>query len=201
MRALKDSAPDLSISSEDVNFSPEVPIEGQPVTITASIHNQGGKQVNDVRVVIGDRSSVIGEEIIPTIGAGESREVSFDWLAEAGTNEFEIIIDPDNLIPETNEDNNSVYFFLTPGTKPDLTLSDQDITFSPPAPQVGDPELLISANVYNKGETPADNFRVELTANSQQLTAYNITTIPGGRYVLVQALISGNYQLHPRGVD
>jgi len=38
LRALKDSAPDLVINSEDVSFIPQVPIEGQPALITAKIH-------------------------------------------------------------------------------------------------------------------------------------------------------------------
>jgi squalene cyclase len=108
LRALKDSAPDLAISSEDVGFTPQVPIEGEPVTITATVHNRGGRQVEKVKVVISDQSSVIGEETIQTIPVGGSEAVEFTWIAESGTHEFEIVVDPENLISETSEDNNSI---------------------------------------------------------------------------------------------
>lgn len=191
LRALKNSIPDLAISSEDISFSPQVPIEGESVLITATIHNQGGTSVENVKVVISHLSLVIGEEVIPSIPAGGEEMAFFTWTAEAGTNEFEIVVDPENLIKERDEENNSVYFFLTTGTRPDLTLSSEDITFDPPNPQVGDPELIISANIYNKGESEANDFVVELTINGQPPIEENITTLLGGQVTDVQVKMLG----------
>jgi len=43
-------APDPSISSDNILFSPENPVEGQPVNITAVIHNIGGYTASNVTV-------------------------------------------------------------------------------------------------------------------------------------------------------
>jgi len=191
LRALKDSGPDLTVSSEDLSFSPMVPIEGETVTITAVVRNRGGTSVENVKVVVRGQGSVVGEEIISMIEVGGEEMVSFDWVAEKGTSEFEVVVDPEGLIEERDEDNNSVYFFLTTGTRPDLTLATEDITFDPATPQVGDPEMIISANIYNRGESEANDFVVQMNINGQPLIDFDIATLLGGQVDQVQVRMEG----------
>ena len=99
---------DLEITSEDVNF---VPIPGEPcepVTISATIRNIGIYKAQDVKVVFMDFDNIIGDVNIPIMLPGESNTVSIQrtWN-EASFRLITVIVDPNNQITESEENNNS----------------------------------------------------------------------------------------------
>jgi subtilase family serine protease len=105
----------LSIEPGALSFEPEVPIDGETVTITAIIKNIGGRKAGDVEVVIGDQLSVIGG-----IETGGSASVSWAGTFSAGTHKIIVEVDRNDLIEERDETNNIAEKNLTVATLPDL---------------------------------------------------------------------------------
>jgi uncharacterized protein YkwD len=106
---------DLTLDSSGILFDPPSPYQGEEVTITATIENHGSTDAFPVNVKFydGDPNSggtQIGEEKqIPHILIhDESAEVSTIWntQGESGIHNIYVVIDENNIISETNENNN-----------------------------------------------------------------------------------------------
>ncbi len=159
--------PDLSLTYSDVSFTPAPALEGGSALLKAEILNRGFSPAADVRVdfydgVPGESGSVhLGTVTVPAIAPGESVEAALDWanIAVSGTRVISVVIDPDNVVDEIKEDNNSAFNQLQILSIPDFTVSDTSISFSPEAPKEGD-IVVISAIVQNKGEQPGLNVPV-----------------------------------------
>jgi prenyltransferase beta subunit len=121
LRAIKDSAPDLCVFSEDISFEPAVPRDGETVTITAIIYNLGGRACQNAEVLINDQLSVIDE-----ISVGGSATVKYTETFTSGTRKIIVQVDPDNKIEERDETNNIAEKNLTVVNLPDLSLSSGD---------------------------------------------------------------------------
>ncbi|MEW6054879.1 MAG: CARDB domain-containing protein [Nitrospirota bacterium] len=160
--------PDLAISQSDITIVPPDPIEGQEAGIGAVIHNIGNADAYtiEVRVYDGDASTgtLIGTIQIPFIQAGGTSYIQIPWntFGQSGRNYLHILIDPQHLIEESNENNNATLkpVDVTPPTLPDLTITSTDIAFSHQTPQEGDP-FTITATIHNLG-TSAASVKVNL---------------------------------------
>jgi large repetitive protein len=160
--------PDLAISQTDVTIVPPDPVEGQVAGIGAVIHNIGNADAYTIAVRFYDGDATTGTLIgtiqIPFIQAGGTSYVQIPWntFGQSGRNYIHILLDPQNLISESNENNNETLkpVDVTPPTQPDLTLTSTDIVFSNQVPQEGDP-LTITATIHNLG-TNADTVKVNL---------------------------------------
>ncbi|MGB9596636.1 MAG: CARDB domain-containing protein, partial [Candidatus Poribacteria bacterium] len=105
--------PDLIIDTKSIIFSNPTPTEGDAVTIYANVVNKGTADIKDdveVRFVEGDPKEFglqIGSDAaIFGLKAGASAKVQVRWRPPAGESRIFIIADPDNLIKESNENNN-----------------------------------------------------------------------------------------------
>jgi uncharacterized protein YkwD len=104
-----------------LQFDPQSPIEGEEVIITTTIENLGNSDAYpvNVRFYDGDPFSggvQIGEKDVPHILVhGESIELSVSWdtHGESGIHNIHVLIDENNIIPETNENNNEYSDTLT----------------------------------------------------------------------------------------
>jgi hypothetical protein len=105
--------PDLSISSEDIEFSPDEPNAkiGDSIAIFATINNAGNTAANDVVVQFFDGNPTNGgtkignDRVIPSINGGEKGVAQISWVIRA-ENEIYVVVDPGNNIQEQNENNN-----------------------------------------------------------------------------------------------
>ncbi|WXG39360.1 MAG: NosD domain-containing protein [Candidatus Freyarchaeum deiterrae] len=98
--------PDLTVSPTDITFSKYNPSAGETITISATIHNQGGTSAENVLVQFYSNSVLIGSQTIPLLGSNDSTTVSTAWTAAAGQNNITVVIDPNNVIAEFNKENN-----------------------------------------------------------------------------------------------
>jgi hypothetical protein len=71
---------DLNITN--IAFSDDNPMEGDEVTITATLVNNGTRAVEDVTVNFQLDQQAIGNVTGISIGAGETRDASIAWTAE-----------------------------------------------------------------------------------------------------------------------
>ena len=99
--------PELKISS--ISLSDDHIAPGQTIQITADIHNSGGENTAQFKV-----SFYKGDDIVPfdsatlnSIGADETIPVVATWTAEEGVDRIRVVVDPDDVIVEVNDDDNS----------------------------------------------------------------------------------------------
>ncbi|GEM_PF-3943824 len=117
------SAPDLTLNPSDISFAPENPVVGQPVNITAIIHNIGGYTAKNVTVDFHiDSTSVIKKEI-DKIHPDSPKSVSINFIfLYPGSHNVTVKIDANNTIIEQDETNNQATKFVDvaeiPPTKP-----------------------------------------------------------------------------------
>jgi len=107
-----ESLPDLAITAEDIHFSPENPTEGDSVTVTAYVVNKGSDTRDDIEVHFfesaPDKFGLPIEKgyIIIELKGGQRKKAKVKWRAKAGSNQIYVVIDPDNVIKESDKTNN-----------------------------------------------------------------------------------------------
>ncbi len=97
---------DLALASSNITFSTTTPVEGQTITINATISNTGSSQATNVKVQFLDDDQEIGNTTI-TIPADSSRNTTINWKNQIGKNNLTVKVDPDNSVDESNETNNN----------------------------------------------------------------------------------------------
>ncbi|MBI5676858.1 MAG: hypothetical protein HZC48_13745 [Nitrospirae bacterium] len=200
--------PDLYVSQQDITIVPPELIEGQEAGIGAVIYNNGNADAYNIEVSFYDGDYTLGDLIgiinIPFIQSGATSYAQMPWntFGQSGRNYIHIIIDLQNNIEETNEDNNATLksIDVIPPTMPDLTVTSTDIVCSNPAPKEGDP-LTITSTIHNIG-TDAGNIKVNLYDGVTLLNTYTISPIIhfGGEAQVIFNIdtvgLSGNHGFH-----
>ncbi len=99
--------PQLKIDT--ISLSDDHVAPGQEIKITAGILNVGGETNSQFQV-----SFYAGDSIVPfdtatlnKMGAGELIPVTATWDAEEGVDRIRVVVDPDDVIVEVNDDDNS----------------------------------------------------------------------------------------------
>ena len=108
---------DLYLTSVDIFFSRSS--SGQEVEITAEIHCMGDVNLSNVLVYFYDgdperRGRKIGWARIPYIEADSSEKAVINWTASETTDIY-VLIDPEDEVAETDEDNNVAFRRLDVG--------------------------------------------------------------------------------------
>ena len=152
---------DLSLSSTDISLTPPGPVgTGTPVTIAATVLNNGDRNASQVKVAFHDGLPSTSNQIraIQTIlfiqYFGGTGIASVIWPAgPPGTHDICVVVDPENNITESNETNNqacnSIEVIIPP--VPDLTVSPGELTLFPVPPYVEGSQIQINATVRNIG--------------------------------------------------
>jgi len=149
--------PGLAVSAEDVALVPAGPIEGQPASILALVRNLGTSSASDVTVSFFDDAPQADGTFLGSVtkaalepGASTLAEIPWNTFGQSGRNYLHILVDPEDLIEESNEENNSTILsrHIVPPTLPDLAVSSTDILFSLSDPEEGDP-LRVGVTVHN----------------------------------------------------
>lgn len=107
---------DLAIHGDDIIFEPVIPITGDTLLITATVHTLRNKSADNVVIQFFDGNPewngiLIGEDTIPEILPLSSANGQFSWNTEnlAGYHDIYIVVDPYDSIAENNENNNVSY--------------------------------------------------------------------------------------------
>jgi hypothetical protein len=100
--------PDLTISRGNIGLTDHKPTSGQRLTVTAKVRNAGTAAAAPVIVRFTDDGALVGEKVIPSIGAGATATTSVSWTpAGAGTHELVVTVDPADVVDEEVEGNNA----------------------------------------------------------------------------------------------
>ena len=154
-QAFANTGPDLTIVS--ISLSPEAPALGNTVTFTTTVKNEGDSPAPPSRIDYYIDDNLIGTDYFNTIVAGDIAVKTFAWLASARDHIIKVIIDSDNVIAETNEENNeNIRAFSILAA--DLII--ESITWSPQTASVGD-TVTYTVKVKNRGNKIAGDGWVE----------------------------------------
>ena len=158
---------DLSVSVNEVSFTPTEPNQGESVIVQAVVRNLGNTAAPAFSVKFSETTTTglrqIGElQQIGNLAAGGSTTLSVELQITEGVSRKSVLIEADSsdAIFESNEVNNSVVKEMTVRTYADLYVSGADLELSVPEPTEGQ-TVLFSTTVQNIGGQPAQNVAVK----------------------------------------
>jgi subtilase family serine protease len=154
-------AANLTIDGASIVLTP-VPLDvGHAAHLHAVITNSGAAITSDVPVTIavgsgaGARTEIGRTLLSGGVPAGGTRDVEIDLpsLVDAGDRYFFVTADPDNLISESNDTDNTGFLRAHVRSRPDAAISIASIRLTPSTPQVG-ANVHAEVTVLNLGEQP-----------------------------------------------
>jgi len=184
---LPEVMPDLDLPVMVSNGSP---VRGEIVQVTARVYNNGSSDAFNVVVRFYDDldgiltgAEVYAEVVVPLIPAvpgGAYVNVTVNYTATfpvQATHHLTVVADPDNLIPELNEDNNvgSVDIFV--GGRADFYVSEAGISLSPSLLVQGS-VATVTALVYNYGDFPGQDVSVQLRVDGIVVDSQILANVP-----------------------
>ncbi|HOJ79192.1 MAG TPA: CARDB domain-containing protein, partial [Bacillota bacterium] len=200
--------PNLTISAADLVFTPEVTYLNGNTTINVTIRNTGLAKAENIAVRLYDGApgigTLIGTETIALLAPQQNAVAVFTWNATTtGAHEFTVVIDADNQISESDENDNRASKILNVLPKVDLSLAIGDIIITPEDPGPAD-TLTIKAMVRNLGYLDSGAFKVvfyngDPEAGGIALAAVDCLNVPGQGVAEVSfsaKLPEGNYQIY-----
>lgn len=162
------SAANLVVQQRNIGFHPAAPQEGDRVTISAVVLNDGGEEARDVAVQFLDISNAdalpIGQpQVIGLILPGASAEVqvSYATLGKAGTRRLQVTADPNNFVPESDKSDNKAIVNLAVAAPqaPNLAVLAGNVKFDPESAEIGG-RVAIYATILNTGDADANDVLV-----------------------------------------
>jgi hypothetical protein len=94
--------PDLTVS-----ISPVTAVLGQAVNVSVTVSNAGDADAGAFKVALYVNENKVGEKTVDSLAAGASKELTFSWTPPAvGTYTLKAVADTEDVIKESNEDNN-----------------------------------------------------------------------------------------------
>jgi len=175
---------DVSTDDSALTTSPAAPTAGQRTTLTCRVTNGGNVEVRNVPVRFRWGATTIGDRSIPSIPVGATRSASLSWtipVTVAGAEVLTATVDPDDVLDETNETNNTATRNLAvTALKPDLVVQADDITHTPAAPGVGE-DTTIRLTVRNVGPVGAGSFGIALMRGTTTLTTRTKASLGAGQ--------------------
>jgi subtilase family serine protease/subtilisin family serine protease len=164
-----DAEPNLELSTSNIGIAPSNPVQGDEVTIYATILNAGNSEVQDVQVQFLNANAspaapIAALQVIPAIAPGSSgvASIRFDTSNRSGDQKIQVQVDPHNLIAESSERDNSATATLSVEHRPapNLVVVAENIGFSATEVAAGTP-VTIYATILNTGSARAENVNVQ----------------------------------------
>ena len=176
--------PDLKIIS--IDYYPKKPLEDDNVTINIKISNQGNRKIcNEFKIsLLIDDSIYEIKTIEGNLYPKDVLEIEFKpFKLGYKCKNIKIILDNENLIKESNENNNELTTQIcSESKKPDLIVD--SISYSPSQPKEGD-NVTITAKIKNQGEANANNFYTTLEIDGIKHDTKSISSLSPGSYILL----------------
>jgi hypothetical protein len=99
--------PDLNISTADIGVTPTELKDGDLAEINITVHNDGRVNASDVKVLLMLDGEELANGTIEKIVVNETASLSFNWTAETGEHDIQVLVDPQNSTSELDETNNN----------------------------------------------------------------------------------------------
>ncbi|MEM2976531.1 MAG: CARDB domain-containing protein [Thermoplasmata archaeon] len=99
----------------NIVYFPRSPKANKVVTVEVTVLNVGEVNVENVVVRFYEDKTILGNERLDRVAGGQNYTVTFTWLARAGPHNLRFVVDPDDLVVESNEADNIAKEKLTVG--------------------------------------------------------------------------------------
>ena len=183
-----------SISVEEYGIPVEDAFVNTFLEVRADIRNNGDADAEEVVVHLREQGTKRSEATIPLIEPGQVVEVVLYWNPMAsGGQELEVIIDPGQVIAETDRLDNSETITFPVQPRPDgvdLAIRPGAVTTSPAIPRPNEP-YTISIRVDNLGARDSQQFSVELSMMNE--FGYELYGVFNGTVIIGQMSSSINF--------
>jgi len=169
--------PDLYIQDSLITFTPDTVFSvGDTVSFSSIYRNAGTYSSGQFSVSVYQNGTLLNT-FTDSLSAGESENFDFEWIAEAGSHTFTVLLDSANVVEESVEDNNSGSIIVQ--VAPDLTVL--TIVPSDENPFVGNPVQLY-ADICNLSGSQADDIIVRFYDDVNQI----------GSDIIIDSLVTGD---------
>jgi hypothetical protein len=169
--------PDLTIISAD--YSPKPASVQQQVNINAQIANVGNWTSPITNITLYINGNAVQTAQISGLNPNESTTVTLAWTPNAtGSYTATVVVDPDNVIDEVNENNNS--YSLTVEV---IRIADLTVSIGAPLVGVTDKEIAFNITIINAGSATAYNFNVLVYLDSAKIDEKRITSLDPNRQI------------------
>ncbi len=165
--------PDLTAGLRVEN---SVPDQNNTLQITTTVANQGRTASAATTLALYDNDSLIETKQVNALNSGETQDVTFSWnvLGKTGSRILKAVVDPDNLVIELNETNNTVTMnieipdlSLVTGTDKDIYKINQNAQISAIVRNLSSEKTFSGLTLITSAKDPAGN---EVYVNTAILT-------------------------------
>ncbi|HEV8359615.1 MAG TPA: CARDB domain-containing protein [Candidatus Thermoplasmatota archaeon] len=176
--------PDLSV--RNFTIEPATPRPEQNVSFRATIANVGAGPAPAANLSVLLEGTSIASATVPLLGPGEEANVTLpNWTAVEGLLSLRAVVDPADVINESDERNNEMLARLevrAPAleTLPDLAIVTIDVL---PQDAVARSNVTFQVRVENRGRGNASGFEVTFTLNGTLLGKGNASGLAPGEHV------------------
>ena len=151
----------------EITSTPETPLEGDTVTITVDIENQGNVDIESASIKLtSDGSEILSEESLDTISVDSSITWTFEWTPEEGEYDLEVEVydvSPSESDTSSNKLEKTVSVGAAPAEGVDLTITEVWTDNHDPV----DKEYInIYAKIKNQGTEPSESFELRWYHNA-----------------------------------
>ena len=150
-----------------ITSTPETPLEGDTVTISVDIENQGNVDIESgmIRLTV-DGNEILDEESLSPIAVDSSTTWTYEWMPEEG--EYDLEVEVYDVSPsESDTSANSLEKTITVGAAPaegvDLTITEVWTDNQEP---VDNEYINIYAKIKNQGTEPSESFELRWYHNA-----------------------------------
>ncbi|MBI2980540.1 MAG: hypothetical protein HYY41_06960 [Chloroflexi bacterium] len=169
--------PDLIIQS--LTWSPASPVQGDNVTFTVTIKNQGGGKAEPSVVGFYIDETNLAFVTVGALAYNATTSQTFNWFAQTGAHTVKAAVDPYNRIVESDESNNEKTITF-PTLAPDFIV--QSITWSPASPVVGE-TVTFTVTIKNQGNAGTTSFVAHLYVGNFFADPQDVQTLGVGGVV------------------
>lgn len=209
--AVASGQPDLSLVASGITVGSASATEGDGVSVTAEIQNNGDLLAGGSTVAFYAESAdwgewYIGSAYVPAVPAGGTAQATILWntLGFTGAVPVRVVLDPYNRLAETNETNNEAATSFTILTRPDMLIPSLELSDGEP---VSGEAVSVTLTLRNRGQTTAGAETVALYEGNPDdgglsLGTRDLTSLAAGASTPValswEPLIPGPYRLFAR---
>ncbi len=162
---------DLIIDS--ITWSPSEPSVGSTVFFNVTVKNRGTVVAISSRVNFYIGGASWGYKDDGRINPGETLTLTFSWFAKAGPYNIKAIVDKNDVVTETDEDNNEKTVSFS-ALLPDLVID--DISWSPEEPSISD-NVNFTVSVTNQGSVASGNSTLNFYVDDKYLDSAGIDAL------------------------
>ena len=151
----------------EITSTPETPLEGDTVTITVDIENQGNVDIESASIKLtSDGSEILSEESLDAISVDSSITWTFEWTPEEGEYDLEVEVydvSPSESDTSANKLEKTVSVGAAPAEGVDLTITEVWTDNQDP---VDNEYINIYAKIKNQGTEPSESFELRWYHNA-----------------------------------